>query len=95
LAAYWELIKKIWRFEKKNSSKSGEFGPFKYFCMKDPLSKSYFSGRNLAKFRQTTHTHTHTHTLCGLAASSSSSSAFFLQLLLTKIIRKFHEFLMI
>jgi hypothetical protein len=37
--------------EKKNSSKSGEFG--KLFSWKNPFywMKSYFSGQNLAKLR--------------------------------------------
>jgi hypothetical protein len=90
LAAYWELIIKIWRFEKKNSSKSGEFVPFKsllYDRSSVWVEIIFFS----SKFGEIPPNHTHT----GLASSSaSSSSAFFLQLLLTKIIRKFHEFLM-
>jgi hypothetical protein len=50
LSTYSKVIIKIWQFEKKIPSKSGEFGAFLF--IKNPLywSKSYFSGRHLAKF---------------------------------------------
>jgi hypothetical protein len=54
LYSWLELSIKIWRLGIFSGSKSGEIGPF-FLLMKNPLvdrSKSYFSGRNLAKTRQ-------------------------------------------